>query len=145
MLLQRQWLIETGDKDCVSDLRYNSSNAPAPELPLCSLRPVFPETAEGQDEGEWKYAHQLAPHPARLIQRNRLATRQWQEKEIVWTWTDDWDESSLDEEGRGNRTGDGAFIRSLKLGDVVSIWGKARFNGWVNHVQKVKVDLYWAV
>ena len=60
-------------------------------------------------------------------------------------WTDDWDEDSLEEEGRGPQTGNGEFVRSLKLGDIVSIWGKARFRGWVNHVQKVKVDLYWAV
>lgn len=138
-------LMTAGDKNCVSDLRYNSSTAPAPDLPLCSLRSVIPQTEAGEKEGERKYVHKLAANPQHEIQRNRLATREWQEKEIVWSWTDDLDEDALDEEGRGRRTGNGEFVRSLKLGDIVSIWGKARFHGWMNNVQKVKIDVYWAV
>ena len=48
-------------------------------------------------------------------------------------------------EGRGRRTGDGAFVRSLQLGDVVTVWAKARFPHWVNHVARVTVDVYFAV
>lgn len=129
----------------MSDLRYNSPKAPAPDLPLCSLRPVIPEVEAGAKEGEWKYIHRLAAKPEHEIQRNKLAVRAWADKEIVWSWTDDMDEEALEEEGRGKHTGNGEFVRSLKLGDIVSIWGKARFSGWVNHVEKVKVEVFWAV
>lgn len=133
------------DKNCVADLRYEKSNAPAPDLPLCSLRPVVPDVEQIGDNGEWQYIHQLAAKSEHEIQRNRLARREWQENEIEWRWDDDLDGEVLDEAGRGRDTGNGEFVRNLKLGDVVTIWGKARFRGWVNHVQKVKVDVYWAV
>lgn len=51
----------------------------------------------------------------------------------------------LAEEGRGRRTGDGRFVRSLQLGDVVTVWAKARFPHWANHVRKITVDVYFAV
>ncbi|KAF6792649.1 hypothetical protein CMUS01_16143, partial [Colletotrichum musicola] len=47
--------------------------------------------------------------------------------------------------GRGRGTGTGRFVRSLKLGDVVTVWGKARFGGWTNNVEFVKVEIYWAI
>ena len=79
---------------------------------------------------------------------------------MVWSYTDDIiyppseesDEpvdirvvSELEECGRGKSTGDGEFVRNLKLGDIVTVWAKARFPGWTNHVERVKVDVYWAV
>jgi len=33
----------------------------------------------------------------------------------------------------------------MKVGDVVPVWGKARFPGWANVVEMVKIDIYWAV
>lgn len=51
----------------------------------------------------------------------------------------------LDEDGRGRGTGDGTFVRELKMGDVITIWGKARFGGWVNHIDRVRIDVYWAL
>jgi len=39
----------------------------------------------------------------------------------------------------------GEFIRGLQVGDVVTIWGKARFGGWGNWVQEVCCEIYWAV
>ncbi|KAM7201943.1 hypothetical protein V8F20_004651 [Naviculisporaceae sp. PSN 640] len=52
---------------------------------------------------------------------------------------------ALAEIGRGKATGDGEFVRNLKLGDIVTVWAKARFAGWVNYVDRVKVDVYWAI
>jgi hypothetical protein len=55
------------------------------------------------------------------------------------------DGKKLDEEGRGRATGNGEYVRNLKVGDVVTLWGKARYGGWVNYVEEVKIDVYWAV
>jgi hypothetical protein len=49
------------------------------------------------------------------------------------------------DEGRGEETGDGWFVRDLKMGDVVTVWAKTRFAGWANKIEKVKIDVYWAV
>lgn len=51
----------------------------------------------------------------------------------------------LERDGRGRRTGDGEFVRSLQLGDVVTVWAKARFPAWANNVNKITVDVYFAV
>jgi hypothetical protein len=55
------------------------------------------------------------------------------------------DGTALEEQGRGRDTGTGEFVRNLKLGDVVTVWAKARFPQWVNVVEQVKIDVYWAV
>ncbi|KAM7220628.1 hypothetical protein V8F06_004032 [Rhypophila decipiens] len=52
---------------------------------------------------------------------------------------------ALADVGRGIATGDGEFVRKLKVGDIVTVWAKARFPGWVNYVDRVKVDVYWAI
>lgn len=54
---------------------------------------------------------------------------------VTWDWRDD----------PQTAEGNGKFVRSLKMGDVVSVWGKARFPRTVNKVRKVKIDIYWAV
>lgn len=67
---------------------------------------------------------------------------------VVWSWTDNVNPPTaeqLTELGRGEATGDGSFIRDLKLGDVVTVWAKSRFGGWVNYVDRVKLDVYWAL
>jgi hypothetical protein len=33
----------------------------------------------------------------------------------------------------------------MAVGDVITLWGRARFPGWINHIQEVKIDVYWAV
>ncbi|CAK7201627.1 hypothetical protein SEUCBS139899_004336 [Sporothrix eucalyptigena] len=47
--------------------------------------------------------------------------------------------------GRGSETSDGSFVRNLQVGDVVTVWAKARFPGWINTIRRVQVDVYWAV
>lgn len=51
----------------------------------------------------------------------------------------------LEKIGRGSETGNGEFVRNLRVGDVVTLWAKARFPGWVNMVQRAEIDVYWAV
>ncbi|KAL1894903.1 hypothetical protein Sste5346_005590 [Sporothrix stenoceras] len=51
----------------------------------------------------------------------------------------------LEKIGRGAETGNGEFVRNLRVGDVVTLWAKARFPGWVNMVQRAEIDVYWAV
>lgn len=155
---------------CTADLRYNSPKSPAPSLPLCALRPLEPEiepvpppqgsssssssNPDGNaDDAEptYRYTHPLGHRERWEIQRNRLAQRKFEDYQVTWRWDDDIDPESeqaveqLDKIGRGKATGDGEFVKSLRMGDVVSIWGKARFPAWVNHVENVKVDIYWAV
>jgi hypothetical protein len=71
---------------------------------------------------------------------------------VEWSWTDDIDPSIADtrleelvKAGRGRGTGNGEFVRSLTLGDVVTVWGHARFAAWKNFVESVRIDIYWAV
>jgi hypothetical protein len=69
---------------------------------------------------------------------------------VEWSWTDDINPESdggqeLKNQGRGRATGDGTFVRDLKMGDVITIWGKAKFPAWQNNIEKVRIDVYWAV
>ena len=72
------------------------------------------------------------------------------EMEIVWKWDDDIQPKSaeaqaLEDRGRGIETGNGKFVRSLKVGDIVTVWARSRFPGWVNFVESVEIDVFWAV
>ena len=105
---------------------------------------------EHGDEDRCRYIHPLHRDPDWEIQRNKAATMQWQEHVVTWSYLDDMQPDSdagkaLDDQGRGRGTGDGSFVRNLRLGDVVTVWGKARFTGWVNTVDHVKIEVYWAV
>ena len=70
---------------------------------------------------------------------------------VVWRATDNIQSGSqeaavlLGAHGRGTGTGNGRFVRDLKLGDVITVWAKARFPAWVNYVESVMVDVYWAL
>lgn len=145
-------LTRPGEPHCPSDLRYNSPKAQAPSLPLCALRPVQPAIKpSGKNDGGYVYDHPLASHDRYTIQRNKTANRKWQYNVVTWSWGDNVDpESNKAKElvrdlGRGMATATGEFVRGLKIGDVVSVWGKARFPGWVNNVEKVRIDVYWAI
>jgi hypothetical protein len=52
---------------------------------------------------------------------------------------------ALEEQGRGRASLNGEFVRNLRVGDLITVWAKARFGGWANIVTDVKVDVYWAV
>ncbi|KAK2594080.1 hypothetical protein QQS21_008229 [Conoideocrella luteorostrata] len=170
---------QTCNAQCTRDVRQELAESKPPALPVCGIRPVHPkirskrssENAQNldntayagddethmhgnannaYDEDEYEYIHPLEGQPEWEIQRNRTATREWQEKAVTWSYLDDVKANSdagkaLDDEGRGRATGDGSFVRNLRMGDVVTVWGKARFPSWVNSVDYVKIDVYWAV
>ncbi|KAK8132681.1 hypothetical protein PG999_000854 [Apiospora kogelbergensis] len=128
----------------------------------CAVRPVWPTVAsatgnEGNEEGNEEdaaappqYIHDLFPSDEHKIQANKVATAGMLQHQVVWRWNDDIDPNSSDAEdleknGRGKATGNGNFVRSIKLGDIITVWGRSRFPGWENRVEKVEVKVYWAV
>lgn len=121
-----------------------SNHIPTPYFPVYAARSILPALEPGQDA----FHHELHPSPQLTIQSNKAATRQLTTHKVVWSWKDNVDALSsekLSELGRGPETGDGDFVRNLTLGDVVTVWAKARFAGWTNHIDSVKVDIYWAL
>ncbi|KAK8122231.1 hypothetical protein PG984_010901 [Apiospora sp. TS-2023a] len=120
----------------------------------CAVRPIWPAVVTNAgNEGTAvppRYDPGLHPTPDHMIQANKVATPGMQQHHVVWRWDDDVDPNSSDAEdleksGRGKATGNGEFVRSIKLGDIVTLWGRARFAGWENRVEKVEVKVYWAV
>lgn len=94
-------------------------------------------------------AHPFLPHD-NTLQKNRTATSQQQNYVIIWRWDDNIDPESAEaealmENGRGRATGNGEFVRNLEIGDVVTLWARARFAGWQNTVEDVGIDMFWAV
>ncbi|KAI1181091.1 hypothetical protein F4777DRAFT_1570 [Nemania sp. FL0916] len=120
----------------------NSERGP----PTDAIRPVWPPLKEDTTA----YDHELHPTADHMIQCNRLGEYDWQHHHVEWLWTDDIDPESsaaenLKESGRGSATGNGSFLRSLKVGDMLTVWGRARFPNWSNSVEKVEVQVYWAL
>jgi hypothetical protein len=103
------------------------------------------------DDNEPKYVfdHPLNP-TGTVLQKNLNATRPAKEHIITWSCDDNIRPDSkeaqeLEKAGRGRETGTGEIVRDMKVGDVVTVWAKARYGGWVNYVEEVKIDVYWAV
>lgn len=122
------------------------------KLPVCKLRTIEPqiEKATTHDGGsEYHYVHSPWLGP-REIQRNKMAFSEWIDHEVTWTC---WDVVSPDskeaqqamEQGKGRMDGDGQFVRSLRLGDAITVWGRAMHRGWANVIQSVEIDVYWAI
>ncbi|KAJ0343449.1 hypothetical protein COL154_011283 [Colletotrichum chrysophilum] len=128
-----------------------SSNTPgggASNFCTCGLQSVYPPVVS--TSSMTAYHHHMHALDNLKIQANKTAHREFVDHEVIWSWTDDIHPDSpegdrLAEIGRGKGTGTGNFVRSLKLGDVVTVWGKARFGGWRNNVESVKVEIYWAI
>lgn len=141
-----------GTPECTYDVRFKSPLSKESPLPVCGLRPLNPEiepTREGN--GKFQYKHPINHIDSLVVQRNMTATKNPRDHKITWSYLDNIRSDSseakeIDEQqGRGRETLDGSFVRDLKLGDVVTLWAKARFPGWKNNVEKVKIDVYWAV
>lgn len=70
---------------------------------------------------------------------------------ITWHYLDSIPADSLDADeieraqGRGRATLDGSQVCTLQLGDAISVWGRARYGGWSNHVDQASVRVFWAV
>ncbi|PWY71443.1 hypothetical protein BO70DRAFT_342915 [Aspergillus heteromorphus CBS 117.55] len=111
-------------------------------------QPVAPEEQGPFDFGP-DHPH-LLPNAHRL-QSNRTAVGTWQFHTIVWDHLDDVAADSGEAEeiersqGRGRATLDGSQVRALEAGDAIAVWGRARFGGWLNHVQRVSVRVFWAI
>ncbi|KAI1434821.1 hypothetical protein GGR50DRAFT_377946 [Xylaria sp. CBS 124048] len=136
----------TCSTECVEGHEDRASNASEKAPSVCAVRPVWPSL----DESLSNYSHELLPTAKHRIQCNRVAVTEWQRHHVEWSWTDNIDAESsageeLDENGRGAGTGDGSFVRNLKVGDMITVWARARFPGWVNKVKEVHVRVYWAV
>lgn len=85
-----------------------------------------------------------------VLQKNVTCVRNMKEHVITWSYDDHIDPESkeandLQLQGRGSATGSGDLVRGLVLGDVITVWAKSRFPGWMNVIEQVKIDLYWAV
>ncbi len=135
----------------VSNFPANTTNTErVPRVPWHSLKTMIPEVGPVLDRlgPGWIYLHVLLPLADRQIQSNVVSSREWKEHRVQWRHDDAVAVGSpaaheLVRAGRGEATGDGAFVRDLKAGDVVTVWGKSRFPGWANHIKSVRVDVYW--
>lgn len=129
--------------------------------PVCSLRTISPPTTttyELRQRGRWRldesqnphqFHHPLLPSPER-IQSNVVATRQIKKHVVTWSYNDHTPHESpegdaLEAMGRGRASANGEYVRNLKVGDVITVWAKARFPAWANFVEEVKMDVYFAV
>ncbi|KAK8061292.1 hypothetical protein PG994_007658 [Apiospora phragmitis] len=141
------------DENCPS---YSAEEGKGKDGHICSCAvwPVWPAVASSEgNEGAAnppRYDHDLLPTADHKIQANKVAKQGIQQHHIVWRWNDDVDPNSsaaeeLERNGRGKATGNGEFVRSMKLGDIITVWGRARFGGWENRVEKVEIKVYWAV
>lgn len=93
--------------------------------------------------------HPLLPEEMTL-QKNLTSVKSTTEHIVTWSFDDRIDPESLEAnelqaKGRGPGTGSGELVRSLEVGDVITVWGKARFPGWVNVIEEISIDVYWAV
>lgn len=81
----------------------------------------------------------------RLLQKNSTATNVWQERTIEWRYNDAISPEDLDVLGQGPLSGDGNFVRSLEVGDCVTLWKHARFPGWRCNLEEATIEIYWMV
>ncbi|KAK0761348.1 hypothetical protein N5P37_006297 [Trichoderma harzianum] len=122
------------------------------KLPICKLRVVEPKPKNSVSHNGvpgYHYAHSPWKGPREIL-RNKVASREWTTYEVTWTCWDVVVPGSKEaqqamEEGKGQLDGDGKFVRSLKMGDVVTVWGRAMHRGWVNVVDTVEINVYWAL
>lgn len=138
-------LIEPSDSGNINSPR----NPPQPleNFLMYNLLTIIPETLT--DLEYLTLDHPFLP-PATRLQTNVMGKGEIRTHVITWSFDDDVRPDSaegdkLEEQGRGRESMAGEFVRSLKLGDVVTVWARARFPGWKNKVEQVKMDIYWAV
>ena len=117
---------------------------------VCDIRTVQPPVIQNpSNPSDFIIGHPSLP-PATRLQSNVTAERQAKEHIITWAYDDctlpeSPEGDALEEVGRGRESATGKFIRNLKTGDIVTIWARARFQGWVNIVEDARIDIYWAV
>ncbi|KAK4144991.1 uncharacterized protein C8A04DRAFT_10967 [Dichotomopilus funicola] len=146
---------QSGDPKEQQPLPISLDSLSLNSLSLDTLCTVFPPIEWSSQQNKYTFQHQLNPHEDLKVQCNRVAIRETLTHRVVWSHTDDIrpDRDSDAEavtnlatvQGRGKATGDGKFVRDLKLGDVVTLWAKARFPSWTNNVESVKLEVYYAI
>ncbi|KAI1634746.1 hypothetical protein F4809DRAFT_617030 [Biscogniauxia mediterranea] len=134
--------------ECPQDCKERANpQRPPSTIPTCAIRPAWPPLNENATD----YHHELYSPPDRVIQRNKTADAEWQHHHVEWSLSDSIDpESTAGQDlesvyGRGAATANGKFVRDLKIGDMVTVWGRARFGAWKNMVKTVTVRVYWSV
>lgn len=144
--------LEKIDKSAEGTSHSPGQKDSATDIPASHIRPIWPPIAsEEVDPPRARYQHDLLPAPDHQIQCNKTAVRTTQHHHVEWRWDDDVnDPESLEAEelenaGRGRLTANGEFVRNMKLGDIVTVWARARFPAWQNNIEKVEVKVYWAV
>jgi hypothetical protein len=128
-------------------LESGDSSSKAAMSIYCDIHTIQPRVKE--ERGSYIFDRPSEPTGNRL-QSNRTGTREVKEHVITWAHDDCIDPLSsegdqLEQDGRGRHTGNGNFVRNLRVGDIITIWARARFPGWTNEVKAVKIDVYWAV
>jgi hypothetical protein len=136
---------ESGQSTPVSGATSSPSIEPTDKTNTPLINPNLQDTIDSQ----YTFNHEMLPSP-KLLQRNLVATRNTTKHVITWSHDDNIDPDSvegdeLEQQGRGRKTGDGSFVRGLRVGDTVTVWAKARFHGWANFIDNMKIDIYWAV
>ncbi|PBP26667.1 hypothetical protein BUE80_DR002420 [Diplocarpon rosae] len=112
-----------------------------------TIETITPKVHESSPD---KFEHPLLP-TMQCLQKNLTASKPSKEHKIVWSCLDDVADpdsvaaKALEDQGRGRETANGVFVREMKVGDIVTVWAKARFPGWVNVIEKVQIDVYYAV
>ncbi|TGO13070.1 hypothetical protein BTUL_0077g00230 [Botrytis tulipae] len=116
----------------------------------CGTQTIFPDVQDNPSYDRENDANPATKYPQmfvhtlnpdnKILQRNKTATRVFEDHKITWRFNDDIHPESpeadeLEAQGRGRETANGEFVRNLKIGDVVTLWAKARFPGWANTVQ----------
>lgn len=138
------------------DYKQESSN----EI-VCGVRTIIPEVVQpNPDDVPENHRDSSATHPAtfkhklnpdtKALQKNKTATATPESHVITWRFDDNIHPESpeadkLEEQGRGRETGNGEFVRNLRIGDVVTLWAKARYPGWSNTIQDVSMEVYYAI
>ncbi|RKF63725.1 hypothetical protein OnM2_023007 [Erysiphe neolycopersici] len=119
---------------------------------ICTTRTISPTTSSSISTSHLEvcgFNHPLLPD-SNVLQKNVAAVIENTKHVITWSYDDHIDPEStagdeLENMGRGRATGNGEYVRSLKCGQIVTVWGKSRFRNWINHVEEVTIDIYWAV
>lgn len=112
--------------------------------------PDQPEVPDDDNNGnKFEFYHALNPSQ-KALQKNVTAKRDVTEHIVTWSCQDNINPESVEAKkleavGRGRETGTGDIVRNLKIGDVITVWAKARYAQWVHHVEEVKIEVYWAV
>jgi len=146
------WFEAGLERWCQPEAKKNGTKetAQSPSFDIRDLCVVYPEVITGRGDDR-DFDHPLLPVESLKIQCNELAALRIREHRVVWNHTDDIDPKdeeatkTLAECGRGKETGNGKFINEMQIGDMVTIWAKARFPGWWNQIESVNVDVYWVV